>query len=58
MEEIENRSRLSEKYPPMTSTLVNKLGYNGMRTWRYNIIRVSDIGKRWVTYKPYLSSSI
>ena len=44
MEEIGNRSRLSDKYPPMLSSLVNKIGYNGMKDWGGYILKGEYIG--------------
>ena len=37
-------SRISKKYPPVTSLIVNKLGYNGMATWGDDIIKGEYIG--------------
>ena len=39
MEEIGNRSGILEKYPPMSSPIVNKLGYNRMAAWADKILR-------------------
>ena len=44
MEKIGNRSRLLNKFPSMSSSLENKLGYNGMTTWGYDILNEVDIG--------------
>ena len=45
MEKIGNRSRILNKFPSMSSSLENKLGYNGMTTWGYDILNEVDIGE-------------
>ena len=45
MEEIGRGSILYDNSPPMNSPLVQKLGYNGMKTWGYNIILGKEIGE-------------